>query len=156
MAWRGNSNNLKFWKNTLFTLLPFALAGSAWQVHQWQKPIVVKLGPQFIASRVLFERMSNEARKHPYSRLIEIEWSRPWPKESGLNLSFSQGLQLDRSKHTLFYSTEQFGWVYTHAENSGLEVLAKAHLDQNPVTLPVAVHAQLRARGWTLTEHHLP
>lgn len=144
------------WRVVLLTALPLVLAGVTWKLREELKPVMVKLGPQKIQSRVLFERMNVEAHTHHYARTIDVNWSQPWPKESGLDLFTSQNLTLDRSQHTLFYATDQYGWVYSQVEDSGLEVLAKAQLQNDPITLPASVHAQLRARGWTLTEHYLP
>ena len=157
MNWRGKSGKSKWvWRAVLLATIPVGLAGLAWKVRAETRPVEVKLGPQLIKSRVLFERINAEARHHPYASKINVSWSAPWLPQSGLDITMSQSLELDRSKHTLFYSTEQYGWVYNHVEDSGLDVLAKTHLDQDPITLPASVQAQLCARGWTLTEHYLP
>ena len=156
MKWRGRSNKKFPIRAVLAATIPFGLVGVAWKAREMQRPVEVKLGPQPFASRLLFERMDVEANKHPYAREIDVTWSQPWPKASGLELSNAQSLQWKRGEQTLFYSSQQYGWVYSHVERSGLEVLAKSHLPNDPIKLPASVHAQLRARGWTLTEQYLP
>ncbi|BCM89685.1 hypothetical protein IAD21_01532 [Abditibacteriota bacterium] len=140
----------------LLLLLPLVLAGGAWKVHQLQEPISVGYGPEDIQSRVLFERLGKEAVLHPYANKISIFWSKPWPKESGLDLYFNESLEWNRQQETLAYITEDYGWTYSHVERRGVMLLAKAHLAKNPITLPPALHSRLRRLGWTLTEHYLP
>ena len=152
---KGRSKS-KFWWRAILVTISLALARGAWKMRAMQQPVEVKFGPQKIASRLLFERMNVEARQHPYARTIEVSWSQPWPKESGLDLHRSEGLQLNRATHSLSYTADSYGWTYSQVEDSGLTVLAKARLQNDPIKLPASVHTQLRARGWTLTEQYLP
>ena len=77
-------------------------------------------------------------------------------EKSGLDLSISESLWWKRGDATLFYAADSYGWVYSHVDTEGINVLAQAQLQDTPIELPTSVHARLRARGWTLTEHYLP
>jgi len=136
-------------RRALLLAIPLILAGVAWKIHDLQKPISVSYGPEDIQSRVLFQRMAKEAKEHPYASNISVGWSRPWPKGSGLDISDSEVLNLNRGDGSLEYGILDSGWIYHHVELSGIELLAKAQLPMHPVSLSPSLDAQLRNRGWT-------
>ncbi len=157
MRWRGKSDVTKSdWRVIFFVALPVMLLSVAWKVRESQKPVKVHLGDHKIASRLLFERINVEVKQHPYASKIEVSWARQWDKKSNLELFDYESLEWDRVQNRLSYTIDSYGWVYSQVETSGLDVLAQAHLQETPIELPASVYAQLRARGWTLTEHYLP
>ena len=143
-----------FWsRRALLLSIPLILAGGVWKVRQFQQlrqPIFVSYGPEDIQSRVLFERIAKEAREHPYARNISVGWSKPWPKQSGLNLFESGSLSLNRDVGVLEYGIMESGWAYYHVEQSGIELLAHAHLPRYPTSLSPLLDAQLRKKGGLL------
>ena len=143
-------------RTVLLVGVPIVLIGAAWKARDLQKPVTVKLTQKSIHSRLLFERMNAEASRHPYAREISVEWSQLWMEKSGLDISTSESLHWKRGDKTLFYAADSYGWVYSHVNFAGIHILSQAHLKNHPITLPTTVHAQLRARGWTLTEHYTP
>ena len=156
----------------LLLIVPLVLAGSAWRVHQLQQPVVVVLQPKEIqyhedgsfssktgevpSFEELVARLITEARQHPYASSIGVGRTTPWPKEAGLDLHMSENLEWNRHDGTLSYTTDNYGWVYSHVETSGVDVLANSHLGETAVTLATKVENELRKHGWTLSEHYLP
>lgn len=143
-------------RRAFLCLIPVVLAAGTWKIHQLQEPVAVLYGTESIKAAILFARLDKEATLHPYARTITINWSQPWPKESGLQLSFSESVVWDQHQETLTYGASEYGWVYSHVERHGITLLAKANLPDHPITLPAALHWKLRGLGWTLTEHYLP
>ncbi len=153
-------------------VLPIVLAGSAWEVRQLQLPIEVEIpspGLQYEEDggfsvkkqktpvfQQLIARLVAAHENHPFAASISVSQVTPWPKESGLDLFFAESLEWNRVDATLYYTTDKYGWIYSHVEKSGLNVLVKAQLEHSPITLPTSILSQLRKRGWTLTEHYLP
>ncbi|PQV62632.1 hypothetical protein B1R32_12616 [Abditibacterium utsteinense] len=149
------------------------LASGAWKVHELQLPIRVEIPspglqqnkedgsfsvkPQKIpVFQQLLTRLTAEAQRNLFASSISVGQATHFPKQSGLDLWFSESLEWNRSKKTLQYTHKNYGWIYGNVGRPGLYVLSHAHLGENPITLPVSVDAQLRDCGWTLTEHYLP
>ena len=133
-----------FWLRLVLLLLPVLLAGGLWEVRRLIQPIDVFYGPEDIQSQILFERMGKEAREHPFARTITVNWC----KQSGPQLFFNESLVLNRHDGTLEYGVDSSGWFYSHVEVSGIQLLAQAHLENNPASLPPKLDAELRRRGW--------
>ena len=159
-------------RRVLLLIVPLMLAGGAWKARQLQEPIHLPWdAPPLQKSRdgsfgpkpgkeptfeAFVSRVVKAVHEHPYASSIEISQSIPWPKESGLDLFMHTGLKWNRSDGTLSYSVDNYGWVYSHVDVVGLDILTQSHLGENPVALPPPVDAKLRARGWVLSEHYLP